>query len=244
MAFKPTGVAEVDAVSSALNKLLASPNYANLDEKFAISQDLIYIGNDLSIKRDSAELFRVKRANQVWHVHEWAMRTPHKPALWFEGREWSYLQLATMVGRVADWLTAQGVRKGDAVAMIQGNTEAFIFQWLGIHKIGAVACIVDSHLREPNLSHVLNLLPPVGVIIDAENLPHVLDAYRTLKTARFLGIWNATGPLPKESFIHRLSESTLPPAAPRLVDPTYVDPLDPASLLYVSCLCKWPMDCS
>lgn len=64
------------------------------------------------------------------------MKTPNKVAMYFEGKTWTYLQLATIVGQVADWLVSQGVKKGDPVAMVQGNTEAFIFQWLGIHKAG------------------------------------------------------------------------------------------------------------
>lgn len=96
-----------------------------------------------------------------------------------------------------------------------------------------MACIIDIHLRDPNLTHVFNLAPPVGVCVDAECLSHVLPIYQKLTTPRFLAVWNASS-VPSRSFIHKLSESTLPRARSRLADPTYVEPADPASLVYTS----------
>lgn len=65
MAYKPTGNAQVDNVSKSLDALINAPNFLELDAKYNISQDLIYMANDLQIKRETAERFRLKRANQA-----------------------------------------------------------------------------------------------------------------------------------------------------------------------------------
>ena len=50
-----------------------------------------------------------------WIAH-WAQWPPGKTALRFEGRSVSYAELARAVRRVAAWLGANGVSRGDRVA--------------------------------------------------------------------------------------------------------------------------------
>ena len=51
---------------------------------------------------------------------------PEKPALIFEGKTWSYLQLDTDVNRMANGLRELGVSKGDRVALFLPNIPEFV----------------------------------------------------------------------------------------------------------------------
>jgi non-ribosomal peptide synthetase component F len=114
---------------------LHSPQWAELDAKFACGDDLIKMADELVIARAINERIRLGRLNQCWWIKEGAERTPDKTYLWFEGQTWSYSQLEVVVDRVAAWLQAQGVGAGDAVNLILSNTPAFVFQLLALHKV-------------------------------------------------------------------------------------------------------------
>jgi hypothetical protein len=108
-------------------------------------------------------------------------------------------------------------------------------------QLGAVASIIDTHLRDPGLSHCCNLLPTVGMVIDAEHLDHMLPVFEQLKSKpRFLGVWtdwNAKRCLPSKPFVNELSLSSLPPARQPIPDPAHVEPNQVLSVAYVS-LCR------
>ena len=44
-----------------------------------------------------------------------------RPALRWEGREWSYAELARRTGAAAGWLTEQGIRRGDVFLRLMGD---------------------------------------------------------------------------------------------------------------------------
>ncbi|MBU1182030.1 MAG: long-chain fatty acid--CoA ligase, partial [Proteobacteria bacterium] len=88
---------------------------------------------------------------------EWA-RTyfPDKPALIFEGKRWSYLQLDTDVNRMANGLRELGVGKGDRVALFLPNIPEFVIGYFAIQKIGAIAVSVNAMLKSEEVKYIIN----------------------------------------------------------------------------------------
>lgn len=66
---------------------------------------------------------------------------------------WSALDDKT--SQVAHVLAASGVKKGDVVAIIGGNSPLYIATVFGINRIGATAALVNHHLAGHPLSHAV-----------------------------------------------------------------------------------------
>ena len=79
---------------------------------------------------------------------EWFARqvtqSPDRPAMRFEGRAWSYLELDAAANRVAHALIQQhGIQRGDIVAMCVERSAEIVIGILGILKAGAAYLPID-----------------------------------------------------------------------------------------------------
>ncbi|MGD9972266.1 MAG: long-chain fatty acid--CoA ligase [Desulfatirhabdiaceae bacterium] len=81
---------------------------------------------------------------------------PEKPALIFEGKTWSYIQLDTDVNRMANGLLELGVHKGDRVALFLPNIPEFVIGYFAIQKIGAIAVSVNAMLKSEEVKYIIN----------------------------------------------------------------------------------------
>ena len=81
---------------------------------------------------------------------------------------YTYAQLNQRANQVARALHAQGVRKGDVVAMAIENRPAFFFAWFGIAKLGAVAAFINTHVSGKPLVHALEVTNAKAVIVGEE----------------------------------------------------------------------------
>lgn len=87
-----------------------------------------------------------------------------KPALTFEGQSYSYRDLDQMANRVANGLRGLGIRRGDRVALLLPNIPEFVFSYLGIQKIGAIAVSINSMLVGREIEFLLNDSGAVALI--------------------------------------------------------------------------------
>lgn len=70
----------------------------------------------------------------------------------------TYRSLAGLVGRVATRLGAEGLRRGDAVALTGANTVEFVVALLAAARAGLVVAPLDPALPEPEVSARLRAL--------------------------------------------------------------------------------------
>lgn len=76
-----------------------------------------------------------------------ALRYGDKPAIIDGTRRLSYANLEEQSNRFANALSGLGVRRGDRVAMLLGNSPEFIVAFFGTVKIGAIAVPMDSKYK-------------------------------------------------------------------------------------------------
>jgi len=81
---------------------------------------------------------------------------PDKPAVIYYGRRISYSELRSSVEKLAAFLAAQGIKKGDRVAIYAPNTPHFIISFYGIMRANAVTVPVNPMLIKDELSYILN----------------------------------------------------------------------------------------
>jgi acyl-CoA synthetase (AMP-forming)/AMP-acid ligase II len=84
-----------------------------------------------------------------------AGRQPDAAALWFEGRTTTYADLEKRSNKVANGLTAWGVKPGDRVAYLAKNTDQYYEILFGAAKIRAVMTGVNTRLAAPEVKFIL-----------------------------------------------------------------------------------------
>lgn len=96
--------------------------------------------------------------------------SPDKTAL-FDGLvSYTFRQLAETSNRAAAYLRQQGVRSGDAVAVIADKRTILVAWTLGIWKLGAVYAPVDPALPPARQTPLLRRLRPAAVVGKTEQL--------------------------------------------------------------------------
>lgn len=112
-----------------------------------------------------------------------------RPFLIFEGPEghttrWTYGEFDAVVDRAAGWLSAQGVRRGDAVHLALTNSPTFVAVWLAATVLGAWIVPSDPMAATPELhGHLTRTEPVVGFCAAARS-----QAYRAAAPATMLVI--------------------------------------------------------
>ena len=77
-------------------------------------------------------------------------------AFTFEGRDITYRELDSLANRVANALRAEGIGRGDRVALLDKNTLELFELMFGAAKVGAVLCPVNWRLAPAEIAHVVN----------------------------------------------------------------------------------------
>ena len=84
-----------------------------------------------------------------------AGRTPDRVALTFADRSWTYAELDAAVSRAAGHLRSLGLDRGDRVATVGANSDAYLLAFLGCARAGLVHVPVNHALTGGELSYLL-----------------------------------------------------------------------------------------
>ena len=102
----------------------------------------------------------IKSMSIAWWVQRWSELHPAKPAVFFEGRQISYLQLHQKANQTSCWLQSLGIEKGDRVAVMLENCPEFIDLYLASSRLGAIFVPVNFRLAPPELDYTLRNCGP------------------------------------------------------------------------------------
>jgi acyl-CoA synthetase (AMP-forming)/AMP-acid ligase II len=152
-----------------------------------------------------------------------ARRQPEAPAIEFDGATQTYRETCEAALRLANGLRQSGLRAGDAVGILAGNSPAFLEIYLACQLAGLVAVPLNYRSVADDVAYVLGNCSARGAFVGADHRP-VLDAalprLPALRPDRIIEIGSA---------LHRhlrndSAAGTLPPVAP----------LAPATIFYTS----------
>ena len=90
---------------------------------------------------------------------------PDHTALIFKGARMSYAELESLSNAFAAALIAQGVKKGDRVALVLPNSPQAIIGQIGTWKAGGIAAPLNSLYTERELEHSLNEIGVETVVV-------------------------------------------------------------------------------
>lgn len=94
-------------------------------------------------------------------IDHWARETPGAHATWFAGTNMTYSQLKERVDRFAAALVANGVRKGDAVAVLTTPRPEFLVALAAVHRAGGVYVGINPNYTPREQLHVVSDSRPV-----------------------------------------------------------------------------------
>lgn len=94
------------------------------------------------------------------------------PALLSDRECLSFSELMRRANGYEGWARAQGLRKGDCVALLMSNRPEYVAIWLGLTRAGIITALINTALTGRSLAHCLEVARPVAVIAE----PGLLDA--------------------------------------------------------------------
>ena len=102
---------------------------------------------------------------------ERARLTPERPAVLFGGHWTTYAELDKRAARLAGWLYAQGIRKGDRVSILAPNHLAHIDLLLATAKLGFIYAPLNYRLSAAEQEATVRYLEPICLLFDEQLEP-------------------------------------------------------------------------
>ena len=163
--------------------------------------------------------------NIAQNVERAARLFPDKTAIVFEGTHLTYNSLNARVNRLANALVAEGIVRGDRVALYLPNIPAFVIGYLATVRMGAIAVSANAMLKAEELKYLLDDAGAVLLFTTGELLENVsIDQYPQLRKI-VVCEGEGAGHSSLDDWLNA-SQETFSGAD--------MDPQDPAVLLYTS----------
>ncbi len=86
---------------------------------------------------------------------EYARQFPEKTFLFYDGHEISFAEINRRANRYAHVAMELGMQTGDVGAVMIENRPEFFYAWLGLAKIGAIATLINTQVRDKALDHAI-----------------------------------------------------------------------------------------
>ena len=106
-----------------------------------------------------------------WSFEQATLRNPDGPALLQGEVRLTYAQVNQWANRIAHHLIAQGIGKGDVVAIFIENRPELLVTILAVAKVGAISALLNTSQTRDTLAHSLNLVAPVAIVVGEELVP-------------------------------------------------------------------------
>ncbi|VAW13256.1 Long-chain-fatty-acid--CoA ligase [hydrothermal vent metagenome] len=80
----------------------------------------------------------------------------------------TFADLDARANAYARWAMAQGIVKGDVVALHMGNRPEFMVAWIGLARAGAVVALINTNQVGAGLAHSYRIVAPKAIVLGAE----------------------------------------------------------------------------
>uniref|UniRef100_A0A1B6LW85 long-chain-fatty-acid--CoA ligase n=1 Tax=Graphocephala atropunctata TaxID=36148 RepID=A0A1B6LW85_9HEMI len=117
-------------------------------------------------------------------------KRPNDVCFIFEDREWTFTQVEEFSNRVANVFKAQGLKNGDAVALMMDNRPEFVCFWLGLSKLGVITALINTNLRQTSLAHSISVANSKAFIYSSLFSEAVNDVASSLEGVRLFN-WSS-----------------------------------------------------
>ncbi len=137
-------------------------------------------------------------------------------AIIFEGQSLTYRQLEALANRFAAWADAQGIARGQSVAIFLPNRIEYVAAWMGLAKRGIASALINSNLTGAALLHSLSASNAHHVIADESGIGALV--HLRAGAPRELRLWSLDAPDPQIAEGARHLDLRTPALAPARPD--------------------------
>ncbi|KAI9483146.1 MAG: hypothetical protein EXX96DRAFT_557032 [Benjaminiella poitrasii] len=212
-----------------------------LDAKFLLSKDLHQIRSG-ALATLSHRLWAFQdKLHFYYRFKDRAKAYPNNIFIVFEGREYTFRQIEKASNRLAHWLLAQDIKKGDIVCMMHQNHPTFFISLLAISKIGAVPSFINTNLSDDSLFHCIKIANTKLFLFDPiyeAQVATIIESCREINVNLFsYGEGTQETELAPLSFAPTLTPSVLSRFSEKDTSEEFlkgIQPSDPAYLIYTS----------
>jgi long-chain acyl-CoA synthetase len=102
----------------------------------------------------NTNMFRHTLVNHF--LEQSARKFPRKTALIHQGKRLTYSEIDSMADRLAHALAAQGIKRGDRVAVFMDNAIEAVISLFGILKAGAAFMMINHTTKAEKLEYIMN----------------------------------------------------------------------------------------
>ncbi|XP_049872799.1 long-chain fatty acid transport protein 4-like [Pectinophora gossypiella] len=113
--------------------------------------------------------------------HEKVKKHPHKACFLFEDETWTFQQVEEFSLRATAVFRAQGIKRGDTVAVMMNNCPELPATWLGITRVGGVVPLINTNQTGKALLHSINVAHCDAVVYGSEFDSAIQDLKKELK---------------------------------------------------------------
>ena len=110
-------------------------------------------------------------------------RNPEGFALYFEDQKYTYNELNEWANQIGHYYLSLGAKKGDVIAVMIENRSELVATIVGLAKIGVTSALVNTAQVGKVLTHSINLVKPIAVIVGEECRQAVQDVRDDLTVA-------------------------------------------------------------
>src|SRR3954451_8605890 len=89
-------------------------------------------------------------------LHETAKTSANKPAYYFMGQPSTYAEIDSAITKFASGLEKLGVKQGDHIALLLGNSPHFVIGLYGALRLGATVIPVNPIYTADEIGYILN----------------------------------------------------------------------------------------
>lgn len=178
----------------------------------------------------------IRRVNVGDTLTRTAARLPAQLAVVDGDRRLGYRDLNEQVNRMANALAADGHRRGDALALMSGNSLEFLLAYYACAKLGVVCVPVNLGWRPEETTYVLGHSRASAAVVEAQLVPNLAAALDDAPGVRDVIVAPGTGAEWDASVADRRWRTLdqLCDGAAVSEPEAYVDDRDPISYLYTS----------
>ena len=111
----------------------------------------------------------------------------------FEGAKLTYAQFDALANRYARWARAQGLARGECVALFMNNRPEFVAAWMGLAKVGVATALINNTQTGKALAHSIEIAEARCLILGAE----LAEAYHAVsdQLSNAPAVWATGGPV-------------------------------------------------
>ena len=137
-----------------------------------------------------------------------AKEYPEKPAVIFEGKEFTYRELNHLIDRMANVLQGIGIERGDRILEFMANRVEFIITHFGSIKSGATAVPLNVMYKAHEIVYIANDTQAKAVITEQALVDVILGCAGQIPSLKYIIVLGETSPEGTLSFQSMISKAS------------------------------------